>query len=151
MNTFTIKEKNIIDEAISIMENNFKQNSVLIDSAIKAKGYCQLQLAMKDREHFGVMFLDTKNRLIEFEILFKGGLSSSEVHVAVIAKKALLNNSKNILLSHNHPTSDTTPSEADKNVTEKISKALILFNIKVIDHIIVGALDSYSFAENGLI
>jgi len=151
MSKLNIEEKNIIDKAISIMENKFKKNSVLINSAELAKKYCQLQIGMKDREHFGVLFLDTQNQLIVFEVLFKGGISGSEVHPRTIARQALLNNANAVIITHNHPSYNVTPSTADKKITERICKVLSELNIAVLDHIIVGSSSSYSFAETGLL
>ncbi|HAT1683782.1 TPA: hypothetical protein I8Y21_004538, partial [Klebsiella oxytoca] len=84
------------------------------------------------------------------EKLFSGTLSHVEVHPWIIARKALMNNSAAIVLAHNHPGGNEQPSKADRVITERIVKCLALFDVRVLDHIIVGSGDNYwSFATHG--
>ncbi len=99
-----------------------------------------LLMRMRDysKEVFACLFLDTKNRVIEFEELFVGSLHSAEVHPREVVKQALKYNANAIIFAHNHPSGDSTPSEADISVTHTLREALALMDIKVLDHLIIG-------------
>jgi DNA repair protein RadC len=103
-----------------------------------------------DREQFCVLLLDVKNRIIGMNIVSTGGLSSANVFPRDVLKPALLANAAAVILAHNHPSSDLTPSEADKDITHKIVKAARLLDITVHEHLIVNMEDDqyFSFADN---
>ncbi len=91
-----------------------------------------------DREHFVVMCLDTKNKVNAINTVSIGGLNSCPVHPREVFKAAILSNSASIILVHNHPTGDTTPSREDKEVSKRLVEAGEILGIGVFDHIIVG-------------
>ncbi|MCK5333958.1 MAG: DNA repair protein RadC, partial [Candidatus Aenigmarchaeota archaeon] len=93
-------------------------------------------------------YLDTKNRIIRDEIVSVGTLNSSLVHPREIFKGAIKESANAIILVHNHPSGDPTPSEEDKEVTKRLSDAGELLSINMLDHVIVGADEFYSFEEN---
>jgi DNA repair protein RadC len=102
-------------------------------------------------EKFGILTLDTKSNVIGVHIISIGNLNSSIVHPREVFQQAILNNACGILLFHNHPSGDTTPSPQDIDVTNKLVKAGELLAINVVDHIIVGDVNHYtSFKENSL-
>ncbi|EFE0886159.1 JAB domain-containing protein [Escherichia coli] len=96
-------------------------------------------------------YLNQQNQLIAHETLFAGSISSTEVHPREVVKRALYFNAAAVLFAHNHPSGDTTPSQADKAVTQRLVQALQLVDIRVPDHLIVGGTQILSFAENGLL
>jgi DNA repair protein RadC len=101
-----------------------------------------------DAERFAVLFLTTKHRVIAYEELFFGTLDSTSVHPREVVKRALHHHAAAVILGHNHPSGDTTPSAADEAITRQIDTALRLVEAKVLDHLIVG--DGYtSLAERG--
>ncbi len=109
-----------------------------------------LDLRQEAKEHFIALHLDGKNRIACLDRVSVGSLNQSIVHPRELFKTALLSSAAAILLIHNHPTGDPTPSSEDLEVTRRIKEAGDLLGIKVLDHIIIG--DSYlSFAEQGLI
>jgi DNA repair protein RadC len=109
-----------------------------------------LDLRQEAKEHFITLHLDGKNRIACLDRVSVGSLNQSIVHPRELFKTALLSSAAAILLIHNHPTGDPTPSSEDLEVTRRIKEAGDLLGIKVLDHIIIG--DSYlSFAEQGLI
>ncbi len=109
-----------------------------------------LDLRQEAKEHFIALHLDGKNRIACLDRVSVGSLNQSIVHPRELFKTALLSSAAAILLIHNHPTGDPTPSSEDIEVTRRIKEAGDLLGIKVLDHIIIG--DSYlSFAEQGLI
>jgi DNA repair protein RadC len=112
-----------------------------------------LQSALRDYRHevFGVIFLNRANRITHFEIISEGGITSTVADPRIIIKKALEENAVNIILSHNHPSGNLKPSEADIDLTQKIKQAAGLFDILVLDHIIVSDEGYYSFADEGVL
>jgi DNA repair protein RadC len=101
----------------------------------------------KPKEYFFIIYLDNKLKLIKTELLSVGSSSSTVVDVKIIAKEALKLNAKHFALAHNHPSGTISPSIEDQKITNKIKTALELFDIKLIDHIIVGNQTYFSFAD----
>ncbi|RIZ67494.1 MAG: hypothetical protein D0528_12040, partial [Methylococcales bacterium] len=83
--------------------------------------------------------------------LFRGTIDGASVYPREVVKQALHHNAAAVIFAHNHPSGVTEPSQADKQITEKLKKALDLFDIRVLDHFIIGDGEPYSFAEHGLI
>lgn len=109
------------------------------------------KLATRDREHFGCVFLNAQNAVICEEELFAGTLTQASVYPREIARRALINNAAAVILYHNHPSGLPEPSHADELLTIAIRNSLKLFDVLVLDHIIVGGAKSVSFAERGLV
>jgi DNA repair protein RadC len=121
------------------------------DSHEKVAYLISLKLSMYDREVFACLFLNAKNQLISFDKMFFGSTNQARIFVSEIAKKALLLNSVGVIISHNHPSGNLEPSNADRKITTKIRKALKLFEIDLIDHVLVNKNgESYSFKADGL-
>lgn len=105
-----------------------------------------------DREHFIAMLLDTQNRLIGVHTVAIGSLDTCVVHPREVFKAAILANAATILLAHNHPSGDLTPSPSDRAITQQLVHAGKLLDINVCDHIIVGDGARFcSFLEAGLL
>ncbi len=102
-------------------------------------------------EEFWVLFLNRSNKIIEKRKVGQGGLSATVVDSRLIAKLAISNLASGIIVAHNHPSGNLQPSASDKQITSKLSEALSLFDINLIDHIIVSSDSYYSFAEEGLL
>lgn len=101
-----------------------------------------------DREHFMVLHLNGKNCLIAQETISIGSLNQAIVHPREVFKAAVINGSAAVILAHNHPSGDATPSSEDIAMTLRLREVGDLLGIKVLDHIIVGAGDDYfSFVE----
>lgn len=115
------------------------------------RAYLSAQLRGYSYEVFACLFLDNQHRVIQFDELFRGTIDSASVYPREVAKQALLHNSAAVILAHNHPSGVSEPSQADKQITEKLKQALALFDIRVLDHFIIGDGQPYSFAEHGLL
>jgi len=102
-----------------------------------------------DREHLLLVCLNNRSQPINVSTVAIGGLSGATFEVANIYKTALLSNAKYIILAHNHPSGDPSPSEDDFNATRKVREAGELLGIRLLDHIVVGNGNYYSFAEGG--
>lgn len=103
-----------------------------------------------DREHFVVLFLDTKNKINAIQTVSIGSLNATVVHPREVFKVAIMKNAASIIVGHNHPSGDPTPSNEDINITNRLVEAGNLLGIKVLDHIIVGDYN-LSFKEENLI
>lgn len=106
--------------------------------------------ATADREQFVVMCLNSKNKLICINVVSVGSIMSSMAHPREIFKPAILSNAAAVIVAHNHPSGDTTPSNEDKSLTSNVVKAGVILGIPVLDHIIIGD-NYYSFKEHSLI
>ena len=118
-----------------------------------ASTFCVLRIANEERgqEHFLILYLNKQHRLIEDRVEFHGTIDGASVYPRIIAKKALELDSSALILCHNHPSGLCKPSQSDLNITEKLKTTMKLFDISVLDHIIVAGTDTYSFAEHGII
>lgn len=114
------------------------------------KQYLQLQLAHKNHEVFAVLFLDSQNRMLAMEELFRGTLSQTSVYPREVVMRALHHQAAAVVLSHNHPSGSVQPSRADEHLTQTLKASLALVDVRVLDHIIVGQGQSLSMAEQGL-
>ncbi len=112
--------------------------------------YDILKYRIKDQEqeHLICIFLDTKNRIIKTEEVFRGTLNMLIIHPREIIKKAIRNCSAGIIISHNHPSGDTSPSEEDIRMTEQLKKACDIVGIPLLDHVIIGD-GYYSLHQEG--
>ncbi len=104
-----------------------------------------------DKEHFIVLLLDTRHNLIKKERIFIGTLDNSMIHPREIFKPAIIESAAAIIIAHNHPSGDPSPSNDDIEVTKKLKQAGTLLGIEVLDHIIIGNKSSYSFIDSGTI
>lgn len=116
-------------------------------------GYRLLKLFLedKDREHFIVASLDTKNQPVSINVCHVGSLNASLVHPREVMKSAILSNAASIIVGHNHPSGQPEPSKEDIDVTKRLVEAGKIIGIDVIDHIIVGDETYTSLKEKGYI
>ncbi|GAB1258645.1 DNA repair protein RadC [Aurantivibrio plasticivorans] len=122
----------------------------VLSSARTAKQFVSAQLRHKTQEVFAVLFLDTRHQLLRYEELFFGTIDGASVYPREVVKKALSYNAAAVILSHNHPSGIAEPSQADMRITERLQSALELVDIRVLDHLIVGAGEVTSLMEQGL-
>src|SRR5438034_2499275 len=91
-----------------------------------------------DREHFVVLVLDGKNRVLGYHIVSVGSLTAALVHPREVFKAAILSNAAALILVHNHPSGDPTPSAEDRAITERLRQVGELVGIRVLDHVVIG-------------
>ncbi len=104
-----------------------------------------------EKEHFKVVFLNTKNEIIAFETISIGSLNASIVHPREVFNRAIKKSSAAVILLHNHPSGNPEPSKEDINITRRLIEAGKIIGIEVLDHIIIGDGDYFSLKENSLI
>jgi DNA repair protein RadC len=109
------------------------------------------RLADLGHEVFSCLYLDTRHRMIRFETLFRGTIDGAAVYPREIVKQALHYDAAAVILGHNHPSGDCEPSEADRNITLRVAKALALLDIRLLDHLVVSREGHVSLAERGWI
>lgn len=143
----TISAEEILEVAQEIVNQRYATGFAFCDPA-RVGTFLKHKLGPKEREVFAVMFLDTSNRLLAFEEMFLGTINSATIHPREIVRRAMQLNAVHIIVSHNHPSGDPTPSRADLELTKKISAACSLVGVDLIDHVVVGR-STYSFRENG--
>ena len=145
-------ESKLIEAALKILESRATYSSVLVTSSEVAKNMTTLKISNLDHEVFAVMFMNTDNSLISYEILFTGTVDRSAVYPRNIVKRALELNASAVILTHNHPSGNITPSSDDKKITDTLEHILGIVDVRVIDHIIAGkGGNTYSFREHGLL
>lgn len=101
-----------------------------------------------EQEHFILLTLNTKNQIIRQRTLFIGTLNQSIAHPRDIFREAIRDNAAQIIVAHNHPSGDPTPSESDNMFTSRLTKACELIGIQMLDHLILGESTYHSYAEN---
>jgi DNA repair protein RadC len=122
-----------------------------LNSPRVVREYLQLLLGGRQHEVFLVLFLDTQHRVIATEELFRGTLSQTSVYPREVVKRALARNAAAVILAHNHPSGVAEPSQSDKLLTDALKQALSLVDVRVLDHFVVAAGQTLSFAEKGLL
>ena len=113
-----------------------------------SKDYVKLQLATYEHEVFACLFMDNRHRVIAFEKLFRGTIDGASVYPREVVKTALSHNAAAVIFAHNHPSGNPEPSQADRQITQRLKDALSLIDVRVLDHLVVGN-EVISFAERG--
>lgn len=113
--------------------------------------YCRAASGYKDREEFRIIFLNARNRIIGEEVQQRGSVNAVAIHPGEVMRSAVLKGATSLILVHNHPSGDVTPSRADIEVTKKIAEALAAVEIRLIDHFIVSKNLVFSFNDHGLL
>jgi len=136
---------------LGIRRNMADNKKETVQSSKDVALYLQAQLQYKKHEVFAVVFLNRANKINHFEIISEGGITGTVADPRIILKKALEHDAVSLVLSHNHPSGNLTPSRQDQDLTNKIKEASNYFDIKVLDHIIVSEEGYYSFADEGVL
>ena len=123
------------------------------DSALQSpqavRDYLKSLLRHEPHEVFGCLFMDSKHRMLAFEVLFRGSIDSASVYPRQVVKRALAHNAAAVIFCHNHPSGISEPSQADSLLTQHLIKALDLIEVRVLDHFIVGDGEPLSMVEYG--
>lgn len=126
-------------------------SKIKMNSADKIYNYMKDIVCNKNQEYFYALYLDSKKNLIDKKLLFIGTINKSIVHPREIFKEAYLNSASSIICIHNHPSGVISPSKEDILITKKLVSIGKLLGIPIIDHIIIGKDDYYSFYENDIL
>lgn len=135
-----------------VKEKSISYENRKISSPDDAQYLCRRFLDELDREQLIVVSLDTKNQPTSINVASIGSLNSSIVHPREVFKVAILSNANSIIIAHNHPSGDPTPSKEDISITQRLKEAGKLIGIDLIDHIIIGEEKRFiSLKEKGLV
>ena len=148
--SFTVEETKIIEHALSILAKTLSNSNHAFTSSPVTRDYLRLRLAAYEREVFLVLYLNSQHVLIDEEELFYGTIDGSMVHPREVLKSALKKNAAAVIVAHNHPSGIADPSSGDIGITRKLKEALDVVEIRLLDHIVVGAENTTSLAEKGL-
>jgi len=138
----------VLELARRVLQQPLEERPVLSD-ADTVEQLLRLRLAPLPYEVFAVLFLDSQLRLIALEELFRGTLNHTAVYPRELAQRALQLGAAAVILAHNHPSGLAEPSQTDRELTHRLSQALGLFEIRVLDHLVVGHQACVSFAARG--
>ena len=121
-----------------------------INSPADAAALVAYEMSALEQEHLRVILLDTRNRVLDTVEIYKGSINSSQVHVGELFKPAIRRNASALIVVHNHPSGDPTPSPDDVAVTRAIVQAGKLLDVDVLDHMVIGQGKWVSLKERGL-
>lgn len=144
----------LLQAALELARRHYRarlsQESALT-SPLMTREFLIAQLRDRPYELFCCLYLDNRNRLIQFEELFRGTIDGASVHPREVVRQAIRHNAAALILAHNHPSGVAEPSQADELITRRLREALALIDIRLLDHLVVGDTACVSFAERGLL
>lgn len=144
-------ERAVIEAALAILRAKMRAPAASARSPSAARDLVRLHFAGLAIEVFAVMYLDAQLGLITFEDSSRGTLTQAGVYPREIVRAALRHNAHAVVLAHNHPSGNATPSEADRVLTKALKAALALVDVHVVDHLVVAGDQVESFAEQGIL
>lgn len=147
----TEDDQALVDQAIRCLEKQYLVKSDVMTSPDATRAYLKLRLYALEYEVFSVLFLDNRHRVICYEELFRGTIDGASVHPREIVRRVIETNAAAVIFAHNHPSGVAEPSPADLSLTQKLKNALLMIDVRVLDHIVIGDVESVSFAERGLL
>ena len=109
-----------------------------ISNPEQATDYLLMTMRDYDAEVFACLLLDSRNRVLLYQELFRGSINSTSVYPREVLKLVIQENAAAVIFAHNHPSGDATPSEADREITQRLKRALALIDVKVLDHLVIG-------------
>lgn len=146
-----IQELRIVEAAAHKLGQSKVIGKEVISSWDALMTYCKTVMAHRETEQFRILFLDRKNNLLSDEAQAQGTVDHVPVYPREVAKRALELNASALILVHNHPSGDPTPSEADIQMTAQIENALMAIGVTLHDHIVIGRAEDASFRSLGLL
>lgn len=151
MNIFTQSEARVLKKALRVMTEKAAVYGEVMGHPSSVKQYLTMAFAGLEREEFHVLYLTTQHQLISKVVEFIGTIDQSSVYPREIVKRALELNAAAVIFAHNHPSGVPEPSTADQRITCRLRDALALIDVRVLDHIVVGGLETVSMSERGLL
>jgi len=127
------------------------EEKVAINSVKDIEKFFLPKMSHLKKEHFKVVYLNSRKRIIKEETIFIGSLNTSIIHPREIFEFAIIESAAAIILLHNHPSGDPTPSEDDLEITKQLAGSGKILGIEILDHVIIGNDKVYSFKENGIL
>lgn len=141
----------IIEQAITILEARVFRAGPLLNNTTALRDYLRLKLMAEPNEVFVAIFLNSQHLVLACETLFTGTVNFIAVHPRVVVQRALALNASGLIMAHQHPSGGTSPSSGDVTHTKRLKAALETVDVRVLDHLIVGKGEPFSFASSGLL
>ena len=145
-----VEKQSVITLAMKVLSIKHRAGRVL-SKPDETRDFLRLRLADYRNEVFGCLFLDNRHRIIAVRELFQGTIDGASVYPRVVVQQAMEVNAAAVVFFHNHPSGVAEPSHADEAITRRLKDALALVDVRVLDHFVVSAGESVSFAERGLL
>ncbi|KSQ25793.2 DNA repair protein RadC [Pseudomonas aeruginosa] len=145
------REDRIINQATGILERRMFANGPHLLGLEAAKDYLHLMLAPEPSEVFAVVFLTSQHQVITCETLFRGTIDTTTVHPRVVIQRSLVHNAAAIIVAHQHPSGCSEPSASDQALTKRLRTALDCVDVTLLDHLIIGKGEPFSFAATALL
>tara|TARA_B100001105_G_scaffold34868_1_gene24496 strand:- start:1109 stop:1759 length:651 start_codon:yes stop_codon:yes gene_type:complete len=127
------------------------QSRDILTSSAATRDYLRARFKSCESEVFSCLFLNNQHHVMEVEELFRGTIDGAAVYPREVVKRALYHNAAAVIFAHNHPSGIAEPSQADIAITRKLKTAMQTIEIRVLDHLVIGAGEVVSFAERGLL
>ncbi len=141
----------VAHKAVVLASKQEIQNTHILGTWDKVIEYCTLHMAYTDTEQFRVIFLNSRNRIIVDEVQTTGSINETAIYPREVVKRALELGAVSVIMVHNHPSGDATPSQADIDMTYQVKDACATVNIKVHDHIVISKENVASFKTLGIL
>jgi DNA repair protein RadC len=151
VNESSVAQMRVVQEAVERLLKDDVDEKPVLQSWKALLDYCRASMGHLTSEQFRILFLNRKNMLISDELQEVGTIDQTPVYPREVVKRALQLEASSIILVHNHPSGDTTPSKADISLTKQIQQAAATIGVIVHDHLIVSSKGHYSFKTNGII
>lgn len=139
----------VFTEAKRISGYQLRRGACVSSSNI-AKAVIQHKLEHHQNEVFACLFLDSRHRVLEFAEMFRGSINCATVHPREVVRLALRLNAAAVVLAHNHPSGESTPSQQDIELTQKLRDILQVIDVRVLDHLVIGD-EVISMADSGFL
>lgn len=147
----TVTEADILAMASYLIDQKLFKRGQALTSPDVTRRHLRIKYSALEHEVFGMILLDSQHRIIREQVLFNGTIDGASVCPREVVKAVLADNAAAVIFFHNHPSGLPEPSQADKAITARLQQALALIDVRVLDHFIIGALETTSFAERGLL
>jgi DNA repair protein RadC len=148
--TGPMSESDMLAVAEDILRRKFERQGA-ISSPRDSAEFLRMRIGHLQHEEFHAVWLDTRHQVLAVEKLFNGSIDGTSIHPREVVRSALRHNAAAVIFAHNHPSGNPEPSAADRAITTRLREALELIEVRLLDHIIVGAQSTTSLAERGLI
>jgi DNA repair protein RadC len=140
----------LIECARLVLQAHFRPGTPVLQNLHLLHDFLTFEIGVRDYEAFGLILLDGRDGLIDYVELFRGSIDTVTVHSRPIVECVLKHKATGVILVHNHPNGRCKPSDDDLALTERLKRILVQIEVRVLDHLIVGA-SIYSFADHGLL
>ncbi|MGK8436778.1 JAB domain-containing protein [Ectopseudomonas hydrolytica] len=145
------REDRIIKKAIDILERRLFPNGPRLLDLEAASDYLRLTLMPEPSEVFVAVFLTSQHQVITSETLFRGTIDGAQVHPRIVVQRALAHNAAALIVAHQHPSGCSAPSLSDELLTKRLRTALDCVDVQLLDHLIIGKGEPFSFAATAML